>query len=456
MRLPNASKYRPAFLEAIDWGLSVMPKNRPQTVSEWRSRLVQAAGGQPLPKPSISTPARAEETPSGPKSVPKSVPKAAPKSVPKSAPKTVPSQPSIASGASRSEPQRLTTKTGPGTIPRPSGASRAGLVAGSVLVIAGVATLALLQTGAVDRGGVGSLLRSIGSETDGDARQPEAERAVPSTEVTGSAPRGGTEDASRVIEATHETEEQAEAKRLADDAQAQAKRQAEEAEAQAKRQAEETEAQAQAKREADAAEAQAQAKRQAEEAEAKRAEEARAAEEANAQRALETPGGATGGTESSDDKSIVVARHTPEDVPPSVELEPEQRSELVRRIQAELRDKQCYKGAINGELSDGEGAIRALNVALQEDGRSVQAIEIRTASRSSIETWLQWLLQDLNNFQCAPEKAEPPPKPKKPGVKHEQEPAAQRPPRQRRAPPQQRPGGGGGGMDPSTLLKGNR
>lgn len=32
-------RYRPAFLEAIDWALAIRPKDRPQSVAEWRDRL---------------------------------------------------------------------------------------------------------------------------------------------------------------------------------------------------------------------------------------------------------------------------------------------------------------------------------------------------------------------------------------------------------------------------------
>jgi hypothetical protein len=83
-----------------------------------------------------------------------------------------------------------------------------------------------------------------------------------------------------------------------------------------------------------------------------------------------------------------------------------QRSELVRRIQAELRDRQCYNGELNGEISDGEAAIKALNAALEQDGRQIRKVEIRTSSRARIEAWLQWLLEDLGAFRCARKQAQ--------------------------------------------------
>jgi hypothetical protein len=292
-----------------------------------------------------------------------------------------------------------------------------------MLVLAGVATLALVQTGAVDRSGLRSFLPSTGSGTDGDRQQPDAEPFVLRRGMTGSASDVEVDNASRRFEATRTSEQQLQSKRSADDAreQDQAKRLSEdsEAQAQAKRQAEKEakaqamrQAEAQAKRQAEQ-EAVARAKRQAEEAEAKRAEAVRAAQETGAPRALETTE-VTGAAETPADKSIVVATSTAKDVPQKTELEPQQRSEFVRRIQAELRDRQCYSGAINGDITDGEGAIKALNVALEEDGRQIRRVEIRTASRDKIESWLRWLLGDLNNFRCGGEQVEPPPEPRRP------------------------------------------
>ena len=53
-------RYRPQFLEAIDWGLELYPKNRPQSVAEWRKRMLPARPGPalqrsvPLPSPQSS------------------------------------------------------------------------------------------------------------------------------------------------------------------------------------------------------------------------------------------------------------------------------------------------------------------------------------------------------------------------------------------------------------------
>jgi hypothetical protein len=45
-------RYRPDFLAAIDWGLRPLPKDRPQTVKDWRTaftggRNPQSDGGPP-------------------------------------------------------------------------------------------------------------------------------------------------------------------------------------------------------------------------------------------------------------------------------------------------------------------------------------------------------------------------------------------------------------------------
>ena len=42
-------QYRKTFLEAIDWGLRLIPKDRPQSVDEWRFALLQDGGAPPLP-----------------------------------------------------------------------------------------------------------------------------------------------------------------------------------------------------------------------------------------------------------------------------------------------------------------------------------------------------------------------------------------------------------------------
>ena len=38
--LPNSSRYRKSFLDGIDWGLSINPADRPQTVADWRATLI--------------------------------------------------------------------------------------------------------------------------------------------------------------------------------------------------------------------------------------------------------------------------------------------------------------------------------------------------------------------------------------------------------------------------------
>lgn len=43
--------YRPGFLDALDWGLSVQPQSRPNTISDWR---VDLFGGQELPRESVT------------------------------------------------------------------------------------------------------------------------------------------------------------------------------------------------------------------------------------------------------------------------------------------------------------------------------------------------------------------------------------------------------------------
>lgn len=47
-------RYRPEFLAAIDWGLRPLPKDRPQSVSDWRKAFVGSVSAQRAPPPAAA------------------------------------------------------------------------------------------------------------------------------------------------------------------------------------------------------------------------------------------------------------------------------------------------------------------------------------------------------------------------------------------------------------------
>ena len=53
--------YRPAFMEAVDWAMRLLPEARPKTIDEWRQSLLK---DEPVPSAPVTT-AMSTETVSG-------------------------------------------------------------------------------------------------------------------------------------------------------------------------------------------------------------------------------------------------------------------------------------------------------------------------------------------------------------------------------------------------------
>jgi len=56
-RMAANGEYRSSFLEALDWALKVTPKERPQSIAEWRTALFAEAAAQNVPPPPPKAPA---------------------------------------------------------------------------------------------------------------------------------------------------------------------------------------------------------------------------------------------------------------------------------------------------------------------------------------------------------------------------------------------------------------
>jgi serine/threonine protein kinase len=147
-RLPLKG-YRKDFLKAIDWGLALRPQERPQTVAEWRARLVVSgaqATGTTVPAPSEP----ASGATSGPPSTPAQTGqtdkrRTSPPSAPRSGTSAdTPPSASRRAGPMERPPSEAKVASEP-SAPRPAPQpSRLPLVAalGGLLMIGGGATLA--------------------------------------------------------------------------------------------------------------------------------------------------------------------------------------------------------------------------------------------------------------------------------------------------------------------------
>jgi serine/threonine protein kinase len=142
-RLPLKG-YRKDFLKAIDWGLALRPQERPQTVAEWRARLVSGAQatGTTVPVPSEPAPGATSGSaslplPTGPKGRSASTPPSSPGSADSARPTggAGPTEKAASQAKVASEPPNRRLAPGPSRLP---------LLAalGGLLMLGGGATLA--------------------------------------------------------------------------------------------------------------------------------------------------------------------------------------------------------------------------------------------------------------------------------------------------------------------------
>jgi hypothetical protein len=102
------------------------------------------------------------------------------------------------------------------------------------------------------------------------------------------------------------------------------------------------------------------------------------------------------------DTEVALLTPEPEQAPPETPLTTERRSALVRDVQTELRERNCYSGDINGELGPAESGIAGLSEAMKAASLSPKPIQLASAGVKDFEDWLSWI-KALGDFRCAPE-----------------------------------------------------
>jgi len=83
--------------------------------------------------------------------------------------------------------------------------------------------------------------------------------------------------------------------------------------------------------------------------------------------------------------------------PPSV-AKPAQldRKPYLTKVQTVLKDSKCYSGTVNGELNDTESALDEFNKAYKGKAKS---LNLKTASADDYDAWLTWF-RSLEKFGC--------------------------------------------------------
>jgi serine/threonine protein kinase len=438
-------RYRQSFLAGIDACLKVRHSERPRSVAQLRPMLL---GKGSVSKPRLERLAEVFKTPSKPQSRP-------------------PSRPPAISGRTR--------RTGAPTV-EPPPARRWMAVAAAVVALLGGA-YGGYQFSQWDDPET-ARRKEVQRQAESKRKAEEEARARRQLEERQAAERLAAERAREEAErqeaerkrlaeaeaARKQAEEEAAAKARAE---AEARRLAEErarqeaerkrlAEAEAARKRAEEEAAAKARAEAEArrlaeerARQEAERKRLAEEAERKRLAEAEAARKraeqedlarrreeerlaeqrrAAAERAQREAEEAAAARKAAEERQKKVASVDPsktDDRSGSVTLNAEQRADFIRKVQAVLKDSQCYKGAVNGNSEAAqEGLDRFVETAQKKGKAKPGHIELAKATASDFDTWLR----DANEVKSG--LCYVPPKPK--------------PPVQKAYSPPRRSGGGGG------------
>jgi serine/threonine protein kinase len=379
-------KYRKDFLGAIDTCLKVRASERPQSVTQLRSKLL---GQQVQSEPGSQ---RLVDAPQGPSKPPPGTRRIS----------TVKVQP------------RITARRWPA-------------IAAVVVAIAGG------SYGGYEfmrwQPDSGAEARRTADAAAAKAQADKEAAAKMKADTQELAKRQAQAEARRLEEARLAAErarQEAEAKRLADAAEA-------------KRKAEEEELARRWEQERIAAQRDESARR---EAEAKRLQEERIAAEEAARRkadAKEQPKSEASAraTRTEDEPIRVVA----------VTLSADERTTFVKRVQDVLRVSRCYDGEVNGRTSDAQKALdRFVNTAREKGKGTPVRIELAKATASDFDTWLRDA-DDVKSNLCPkpkPEKPvaqarERPPARERPTVRERPE------PRPQRAPQRDYSSGGGGG-----------
>lgn len=198
-----AGRYRQGFLQAIDAAMALRPKERPQSIADWRPMLtdglVAPASPQSWPHLDQHAGGGASETViAGPSSRPRnSQPR---QGVPASQPRSAPSSPAARSAPSVSRGDGLAGSSAPSGSYSPPPArnnTAIGLVAGALLLVGGGATLIAFNrsSGPVTPGSPG-IQRPAGPSQEELLRRADADRALREQAVADQA-RREAEDAVR-------------------------------------------------------------------------------------------------------------------------------------------------------------------------------------------------------------------------------------------------------------------
>ncbi|MBL8566773.1 MAG: protein kinase [Hyphomicrobiaceae bacterium] len=152
-QLSIATEYRPDFLQALDHALAVMPKDRPQSIHEWRRRLLPNSPSTPRANPNAADPTTmlAWRPISLPPSHSRSLPKqtlettrrpASDAPAPAAAEPRAPEPTSAPATRDRSMPSGRATQPGAVAAPQRSAGSHRTLLIGLVLFVFGGVALA--------------------------------------------------------------------------------------------------------------------------------------------------------------------------------------------------------------------------------------------------------------------------------------------------------------------------
>jgi serine/threonine protein kinase len=419
-RMPPAiqiaqGKYRKEFLSAIDACLKVRGSERPQSVTEVRSRLL---GDQSQPKSGLAPVSRPVTKPQQPS---RRISTAWRKSSNRRlAPAIVAAIVAVSGGVygafefSRWQSEQQSTWK---TRQRVAEAAQrqASLEADRRLKDEQARTAAEEQRRAEEaqRQAAEDARREV--EREAQRRQAEEqERARAAAEAqrrAEEAQRQAAEDARREVEREaqrQQAEEQerartvAEAQRRAEEAQRKA---AEDAQQGAEREAQRRQAEEQERARKAAQEREADARRRAE-AEARAAEEARRAElelrrvQAEEERARRQTRDRIAGAEQKERQRLATAPSDGE------------RTAFVRRIQRVLQKASCYDGALNGRSEDAQKALNRM-IESSKGPRKPARIELAKATIGDFESWLRSADEIIDGEIC------PPPKPSSPPARHQ-------------------------------------
>lgn len=82
--------------------------------------------------------------------------------------------------------------------------------------------------------------------------------------------------------------------------------------------------------------------------------------------------------------------------PPSPKAVKFDRKPYLTKVQTALKDKKCFTGSVNGELEDTESALDSFHKAYDGNAKS---INLQTASADEYDAWLTWF-RSLEKFGC--------------------------------------------------------